>query len=456
MAASEPFCLPHAPPDPHSSPSSSSSGPGSGRYLEMFNLFRVIACAAVLGQHSFIWTNMTGNFVGTGFITMLHLSRTSFFFLTAVVVTYAQLDHPRTTRSFWKRRYWLVGVPYLAWTGIYLIFSLITVNASWDEVGIFLRHNLLLGYSQLYFVIVIFEFYLVFPLLMKLFAKVGHGRILAVSLALAMLIGCFLHYPSWFAPLSDANKTINAHLPWGRNILVYQVFFIAGMFVAFHLDEVVTFVSRHYRRIFVGTITVGILMVIWYMVSVWTGTSIEQASDIYEPQAILWCLAAIAGIFSLSWWWQQRTPESGGGGARRSLPSPAYLAGLTGGIFFTHTIFITTLRSALTVTGLRAALPWEATVAILFVGTVALSGALIAIVLRTPLRWVLGGPVRARERASYALRRANSPTAIPTRSASQNNLDRAGVSGPLVGVIGLHKVTESEVMGDEASCVDLA
>ena len=73
-------------------------GPQSIGHLEMLNLFRVIACAAVLGQHSFIWTNMTGNFVGTGFITMLHLSRTSFFFLTALVVTYAQIDHPRSTR----------------------------------------------------------------------------------------------------------------------------------------------------------------------------------------------------------------------------------------------------------------------------------------------------------------------------------------------------------------------
>ena len=136
-------------------------------YLEMFNLFRVISCAAVLAQHSFIWTDMEGNFVGTGFITMLHLSRTSFFFLTALVVTYAQIDHPRSTAELWRRRYTQVGVPYLAWTGIYLIFSLITVSASWDEVGVFLRHNLLLGYSQMYFVIVIFEFYLFFPLLMN-------------------------------------------------------------------------------------------------------------------------------------------------------------------------------------------------------------------------------------------------------------------------------------------------
>jgi peptidoglycan/LPS O-acetylase OafA/YrhL len=377
-------------------------------YIEMFNHFRVVACAAVIGCHSFIWANMTGNFVGTGFITMLHLSRTSFFFLTALVVTYAQLDHPRSTWAFWKRRYWLVGVPYLAWTGIYLIFSLITVNASWNEAGAFLRHNLLLGYSQMYFVIVIFEFYLFFPLLMKLFQAVRHRWILIASLVFAAFVGFFLHYPSWFAPLSNHNSTINHYFPWGRNILVYEQFIIPGMFVAFHLDEVIAFVSRHYRRIFMATGVIGVLMVLWYMISVWTGTSIGDASDIYAPEASLWCLTAIAGIFSLSWWWQQRTPEARPGPTRRTLPSPAYLAGLTGGVFFAHTLFITMIRAALTASGLRAALPWEATVAILFVSTVAITGTFVSIVVRTPLRWVLGGPVRSEERASY-VRRGEAP-----------------------------------------------
>jgi peptidoglycan/LPS O-acetylase OafA/YrhL len=378
--------------------------PQSHGYLEMFNLFRVIACAAVLGQHSFIWTNMTGNFVGTGFITMLHLSRTSFFFLTAFVVTYAQIDHPRSTRDFWRRRYAQVGVPYLAWTGVYLIFTLITVSASWEEVGVFLRHNILLGYSQMYFVIVIFEFYLFFPLLMKLLGAVGHRWILAASLAFATLIGLFLHYPSLFSPLSDANGAINHTLPWGRDILVYQEFLIAGMLVAFHFDEVIEFVSRHYRRIIMGSGAIGALMVLWYMISVWTGSSVERASDIYEPQAALWCLAAIAGIFALSWWWHQRTAGSPRHGPHWKLPSLSYLAGLTGGVFFAHTIFITLIRSALTASGLRADLPWEATVAILFVGTVSFTGAFVALVLRTPLRWVLGGPVRSEERAAYVVR----------------------------------------------------
>ena len=137
----------------------------------MFNLFRVVACLAVVAQHSFIWADMSSNFVGSGFITMLHLSRTCFFFLTGLVVCYAQISHPRSLGAFWKRRYWEIGIPYVVWTGIYLVFTLVTVRASWDEVGSFLRHNVPLGYSQMYFVAVVFQFYLLFPLLLKLLRR---------------------------------------------------------------------------------------------------------------------------------------------------------------------------------------------------------------------------------------------------------------------------------------------
>jgi hypothetical protein len=114
----------------------------------------------------------------------------------------------------------------------------------------------------------------------------------------------------------------------------------------------------------------------------------------------LWCVAAIAGIFSLGWWWQQRTRHSPDA-TSQGLPSLAYLAGLTGGIFFAHTLFITLIRSVLDETGLSASLPWEATVAILFVGTVSVTGTFVSLVLRTPLRWVLGGPVRSEQRVAY-------------------------------------------------------
>jgi peptidoglycan/LPS O-acetylase OafA/YrhL len=374
--------------------------PLSRGYLEIFNLFRVVACLAVLGQHSFIWANMSDNFVGTGFITVLHLSRTCFFFLTGLVVCYAQRTHPRSLTGFWKRRYWEIGIPYLAWTGIYLVFTLITVNASWNEAGAFLRHTLPLGYSQMYFVVVIFQFYLLFPLLLKLFQKTRHhGRVMAASLVLALVVSALEHYHAQLAPVSDVTGDINSYLPITRNFLTYQVYFVAGMLVALHLDQVLHFVARRYRQILMVTAGVGVLQVAWYMISVWTGNSLLQASDIYQPSATVWCLAAIAGLFSLSWWWDQRTRPAQRRG--RTFPTTASLAALTGGIFFAHTLFISLIRSALDGTGLRTRLPWEAIVAILFVGTVSVTATCIALVLRTPLRWVLGGPVRSEQRASY-------------------------------------------------------
>jgi peptidoglycan/LPS O-acetylase OafA/YrhL len=377
-------------------------GPPPRGYLESFNLFRVIACLAVVGQHSFIWTNMTGNVVGTAFITMLHLSRNSFFFLAGMVTCYAQITHPRSLGGFWKRRYVQLGVPYLVWTGIYLVFSLVTVSASWAEVGIFLRQNLLLGFSQMYAVIVIFQFYLVFPLLLRWFrASRHHGRIMIGSLAFATLVGLFLHYPSWFPSPMRVGGTVNTYLPWGRDFFVYQEFFIAGMLVALHLDQVLDFVSRHYRKILTFTVVTGAFTVYWYMFSVWSGNSVERASDIYEPFATLWCFAAIAGILCLSWLWERRSQASART-PRRTFPSAAYFAGLTGGIFFAHTLFLDMFRAALTWLGWRAEFPWEATVAVLFVSGIVAAGCLAALEVRSPLRWVLGGPVRSEQRARYS------------------------------------------------------
>lgn len=359
----------------------------------MFNLFRVVACLAVLAQHTFIWANMSNNFVGSGFIAVLHMSRTCFFFLTGLVVCYAQITHPRYLIGFWKRRYWEIGVPYLAWTGIYLVFTLITVTASWNEVGAFLRHAVPLGYSQMYFVAVIFQFYLLFPLLLRLLRKTRHHRsVMAASLVLALSFSLFERYHAQLAPASNITHAINSVLPISRDFLTYQEFFIAGVLVALHLEDILDFVSRRYRQVLIVTVGVGVLQVAWYAISVWTGSTIAQASDIYQPSATVWCFTAIAGLFAFSWWWDQRMLHA---------RATASLAALTGGVFFAHTLFINLIRSALDGTGLSTRLPWEAIVAILFVATVSVTATFIALVLRTPLRWVLGGPVRSQQRASY-------------------------------------------------------
>jgi fucose 4-O-acetylase-like acetyltransferase len=401
--------------------------PAAGRskgYLDMLNVFRVLACAAVVGNHSFIWANMSTNVIGTGFITMLHLSRNAFFFLSGLVICYSQISHPRSLRAFWKRRYVQLGVPYLAWTGIYLIFALITISLAWHEVWTFLRDNLLMGYSQLYPAFVIFQFCLVYPLLMKLLrATRRHGLIMGVSLAFGLVLGVTIHYP-WLLPwCTDVERALGAVVPWSRDLLSYQEFFVAGTLVALHFDEVCALVARHTRTIFMLSGAIGALMVLWYAIQVDMGASLVRASDPTQAEAVIWYFAAIAAMFAVSLWWDSR-PKRVPGPHRPGWSTWAGLAAMTGGVWLSHNLFLTSLRNILGTTGLRASLPWEATVGILFVGTVLISGAFVSLILRTRLRWVLGGPVRAEQRAEYDALRATS--SLPTDQPAHENADRPG------------------------------
>ena len=75
-----------------------------GGYISQFDTFRVIACCAVVLQHSLLWNVQAGNTTAWAFVMLLHFSRTAFFFLAAFLLTYSEITRPRSTTAFWSRR----------------------------------------------------------------------------------------------------------------------------------------------------------------------------------------------------------------------------------------------------------------------------------------------------------------------------------------------------------------
>jgi peptidoglycan/LPS O-acetylase OafA/YrhL len=330
---------------------------------------------------------------------LLHFSRTAFFFLTALVLTYAQITRPRSTWGFWRRRYVQLGVPYLVWTGIYWVFTLVSEPGAWNHAGSLLWHELVFGYYQLYFAVVLFQLYLIFPLLLRLLrSSRHHARVMMVSAAFALLLAADLHWPGSFGLVGHGTVWLEQYWPFSRDLLTYQEQFVAGVLVALHFDQVRQFVERWCRPMIVGTVVIGIAATLWYLVAVWSGSTTGRASDLYQPVAFLWFTAAVAGLECATWWWYRRT-VAGGHSPRFSALSATYLASLTGGIFLCHVLFINLVRSALSATGLSPHLGWAGNVTVLYTVTLLLSGLFTALVLRTPLRWVIGGPVRAEQRA---------------------------------------------------------
>jgi peptidoglycan/LPS O-acetylase OafA/YrhL len=373
-----------------------SAVPRPAGYLALLDVFRVVACVSVVGQHSFLWTGMTGNVAGTAFVTLLHFTRDAFFFLSALVICYAQITRPRSLWGFWRRRYIQIGVPYLAWTTIYVVFTVLRPGGSWHHIASLFGSDLVSGYYQLYVIVVLFQLYLIFPLLFTLLrATRHHVLIMTISLAFAVFLGINLHFSPHLGPITDATRWVGSIWPWSRNLVSYQEFFVAGALVAFHLEEVLAFVQRRHRRIVEASAAVGATALIWYLVSIWLGASTGEASDIYQPIAVVWSIAAIAGLLAASWSWQSKSIGGAPGRAvRRCVPSVSYLAGLTGGVYFCHVLFINLVRATLESLGVYGQLPWPVTVIILYTGTLALSVPFVVLVRHTPLRWVLGGPVR--------------------------------------------------------------
>ena len=102
----------------------------------------------------------------------------------------------------------------------------------------------------------------------------------------------------------------------------------------------------------------------WYLIAVWTGSDTGHASDLYQPVAFLWFTAAVAALECGTWAWYRRQVRRPG--IRRHWPrlfSAEYLAGLTGGIFFCHVLFLNLIRAGLGDAGISAHLDWAALVA---------------------------------------------------------------------------------------------
>jgi peptidoglycan/LPS O-acetylase OafA/YrhL len=384
-----------------------------GAYLGMVDFCRVVVCFGVVFQHSFLWTGMSNNDIGTGIITMLHFTRDSFFILSGLVVCYAEITRPRSTWGFWKRRYVQLGVPFVVWTCIYVVYTILDSHLGWNQAGTLFWYDLRYGFYQLYVVIALFQFYAVFPLLLWLLRATsgkGHVLIVSISLALGLFLGVVLHYDPDLGAVGHVIHQIGEGWPWGRNLLSYQMYFIVGMVVAYHLDQVLAFVQKWHRWILASSVALGVGTLLWYLVDIWGGSSTGSASDIYQPIAVAWGFGASAGIFTLGWMWLQRRGQAelegrlaprGLRGLRGLLGriSMAHLAELTGGIFLCHVLFINLIRLALYTPFIGGTdLAWPLKVLVFWVGTLTLAILFVSLIVQTPLRWVLGGPVRAEQR----------------------------------------------------------
>jgi peptidoglycan/LPS O-acetylase OafA/YrhL len=99
---------------------------GTRKRLDHIDAMRPVKQFGVVSTHTLIFFAAagTGITVGAG-LQLLHVTREAFLFISACMITYSfrgvkELD----LRSFWRRRFSAVCVPYLCWTLIYFFVTI--------------------------------------------------------------------------------------------------------------------------------------------------------------------------------------------------------------------------------------------------------------------------------------------------------------------------------------------
>jgi peptidoglycan/LPS O-acetylase OafA/YrhL len=374
------------------------SGPGSPRppargrrsrpHAAELDVVRPVASLLVIVTHAMQMFASTGSIFYGAIVLESQASRHVFFFVSALALTYQAYRQPRWSPwRFWGRRGLIIVIPYAVWVLIYWAVGLAglrgdTIPGPSSSIRLDLKslgQQLITGPGHLYFVVVLMQFYLVFPLLLMLLnrARRWHWAILGGSLAVQIVVTIALHLHHWtWSPWYDLGST--------RQLSSYVFYLVAGAVIGAHLTAVRDWVWRHRWLLLATAAAVTVAVEAWYWLTVRSGHSATNTSDPFSPEAI----AIYAATFLLLWlagaWWANRSRDGWPSRLVRTTSDDSY------GVYLSHILFLDILAT-LGLGHLNGRVPWIVTVVVAVL--VAWTGAslLTMVLARTPLsRWLTG------------------------------------------------------------------
>ena len=244
---------------------------------------------------------------------------------------YTDLNRARLRRFYW-RRFLSVGIPYLCWSVIYFLCTLPVSHYPSTTVAFRgLASIVETGYYQLYFLLVIMQFYLVFPLVLVLLRRTRghHGLVIVVTLLAQVAIAIGMHW----------NLFPREMVRFGQqDALSYLLYLVGGCVVAFHFDQVHAWVCAHARLVVALTAAAALAAEgIYFLAAHGVITVLGSGSDPFQPSIIPFNVGAVtcgylAGVALVRPGRSRRVKA-----VVRSGSDNAY------GVYLSHMLFIITL-----------------------------------------------------------------------------------------------------------------
>jgi peptidoglycan/LPS O-acetylase OafA/YrhL len=385
-----------------------------GRRLDHVDAMRPVKQVGVVSTHVLLFfAPATAATAAGAAVLLLHASRDAFFFVSACMLTYAYADLNRAGlgRFYW-RRFVSVGIPYLCWTVIYYFYTMPTSHyrGTGQTLWAFV-HLLFVGYYQLYFLLVIMQFYLVFPLVLWLLRRTAghHGLVIAAAVVGQVLLSIAMHWQ--FLPLGLSGVWAQREAP------TYELYLLGGAVVAWHLEQVHAWMVRNTRLVIVLTVATALgALAVYFLAYYGVTTALGSTDDPFQPSVIAFNAGAIACLYLIGVWLARPSRSRRTKAVVRSGSDNAY------GVYLTQLLFINALVW-LHWERFTSSMTWPV-LCLVTVPIVYLSGfALTSLLARTPLAM----PLTGRRQVSWASLLPRQDPATP--STQQLHLTAPAMAG---------------------------
>ncbi|WP_396288525.1 acyltransferase [Curtobacterium sp. KT1] len=369
---------------------------GKPRHLYEVDVLRILTFACVIGVHTTSHTAASDDVGLNALLALLHFTRLVFFSLTAFVLVYSYTLRPRPMAQFWPKRFLLVGVPYLAWSFVYVGSSWLLSSTRRGDVPDLVRtlaEGIVTGTSwyHLYFLLVTMQVYLLLPVIVWLVRKTRGHHLTTLVVALVVQLVVFAGYK--YFPSSDAWL----HGYQKQFFFSYVFFIVSGAIAADHADAFLRFIRVHRRAVpwafaGVGGLTLGV-----WALQVALGQSLYAAGTPLQPIEAVWSTAVFVGFLAIGARWADRRRP--GSPVARFVD---YASDRSFGIFLSHPFLIWILLYGDSWLEAVVPRPWLTLVTYLLV--VVLSVAVTEAFRWTPLSVPLTGRPSLASRASRQAR----------------------------------------------------
>ncbi len=340
--------------------------PKRNGHLYQIDLVRLVTFAAVIFDHVILGLMSATAVVAGGVGLLCRYTRYSFFALTGFVQTYQYRDRELKPVDYWRRRYKLIGLPFLVWSLFYWgytryrrggIDALTDIFNSWHSIGIALKsiaYDLITGHAfyHMYFMSVSMQIYLVFPAVLWVLKRTWgyHRYLLAISFAFhAWLIWRMMLPPLEFFA-SGLPGTLWSHLT--ITLLPYQFFILSGAVAAMHLEAFQAFMIRWRLQLISGALVVVGCTLWWYTAAyhgglgnVMNGPAFDRmfrATNVFSIYNVAAFISIIVILYCLGTVWQER--RSKGSLADKFM---AKAADRSYGIYLAHALALAELMNFL-------------------------------------------------------------------------------------------------------------